>query len=70
MLNIFVETDKFVQVSLINRKSSRTAFIRNGIVFTVTFDQFNASLQNKSIILLKKFTDPKFLNDNVCFCII
>ncbi len=34
-------------------------------VFTVTFDQFNVSLMNKSISFLKKkknLTDPKFKN--------
>ncbi len=32
-------------------------------VFTVTFDQFNATLLNKSIHFLKNiFTDPKLLN--------
>ncbi len=54
--NIFVETViyLFFQDSQINRKFKRTAFIRNIIfcniinVCTVTFDQFNAYLLNKS----------------------
>ncbi len=33
-------------------------------VFTVTLDQFNASLVNKGIIK-KKLTDPKHLNSSV-----
>jgi len=43
----------FVQDSLMNRKFKRTAFIWNNIiiVFTVTFDQLNSSLLNKSIDL-------------------
>jgi len=37
-------------------------------VFTVTFEQFNASLLNKSICFfyfLKKMTDPKLLNAKI-----
>ncbi len=34
-------------------------------VFTVTFDQFNVSLQNQSINFFKKITDPKLLNDKI-----
>ncbi len=53
-VRIFVETviHFIFQDSLINRKFKRTAFeieIFCNIVFTVTFDQFNVPLQNKSI---------------------
>ncbi len=47
-----------------NRKFKRTAFIWNTNlyiinVFTVTFDQFNASLMNKSINVFKKIKKNK-----------
>ncbi len=51
----YVENSRveFFQVSLMNRKFRRTAFIWNrnlcNIVFIITFDQFKASLLNKSI---------------------
>ncbi len=57
--NIFVETviNCIFQDSLINRKFKRTLFeieIFCNIVFTVTFDQFNGPLQNKSYSFYKK----------------
>jgi len=51
LLNIFVETE---------------IFGNNEKVFTFTFDQFNASLLNKTI-KKRSFTDPKLLSGNVCF---
>ncbi len=63
LLNIFVETVKHCfQDYLIKGKFKRTAFISNRSlskhfetnVFIVTFDQLNASFQNKSINLLGK----------------
>ncbi len=39
-------------------------------VFTATFDQFNASLMNKSIHLFKKsLIDPQLLSSIVSHCI-
>ncbi len=66
LLRIFVETEIYFifQDSLMNRKFKRTAFkieIYGINVFTVTFDQFNASLL-KSINF---FTDPIILNGTV-----
>ncbi len=63
-INIFVETvTHFIfQDSQMNRKFKRTAFIWIFCIIinivTVTFDQFNASLMNKSIKTL--------LNSSVC----
>ncbi len=51
-----------------NRKFKRTyCHIIN--VFNLTFDQFNASLLNKSINNKKNLTDPKLLNSCVTFYI-
>ncbi len=55
------------QYFLINRKFSiylKLFFFNIINVFTVTFDYFNASMQNRSIFLLK-ITDPKLLNNSV-----
>ncbi len=72
LLNIFVENVIFfffLLDSLMNGKHKRTTFIWNDIfcniinVFTVTFEQFNASLLNNSInFLFKKkiFLTPTF----------
>ncbi len=50
LLNIFVETDTFFEFWV--QKFKRTAFICYIInVLTVSFDQFTASLLNKSIYL-------------------
>ncbi len=48
LLNIFAETDKFFQDSLINRKIKKQHLFGTEIfynitqIFTVSFDQFNA----------------------------
>ncbi len=60
-LNIFVQSIIFLLDSLMNGKFKRTAFISNGNlyiinVYTVTFDQFSASLLNRSIHFFKKLT--------------
>ncbi len=49
-------TITFFQDCLVDKK-----FSNNVKAFTVTFDQFNASLLNKSINLIHKIT-PNFLN--------
>ncbi len=64
LLNIFVENDTFLYSSLINRNFKRRSFIWNRIfcniihVFTVTFDQVNVSLMNKSITSFEKRKIP------------
>ncbi len=73
-LIFFVETQTNI---LLNKKTSIyktvvqlhcSEFIWNKYVFTVTFDQFNASLLNKILISLKKkHTDPKLLNENTTY---
>ncbi len=54
LINIFVETliRLIFQNSLINSKLKRTAFICNISVFSVTCDQFNASLLTKKKVSL------------------
>ncbi len=50
LIDIFVETllRLIFQNSLINSKLKRTAFVCNISVFSVAYDQFNASLLTKS----------------------
>ncbi len=54
----------------LNRNLYEVEMVSNSInVFTVTFDQFNASLLNKSINLFpkkKSLTNPKLLN-SICY---
>ncbi len=77
LLNIFVEiVIHFIfQDSLMNRKFKRTVFFEIEIVcnivnvFTITFNQLNASLLNKSINFFqeekKYLSDLKLLSDSI-----
>ncbi len=57
LLNILYKTvTDFFQVSRINRNKSFVTFLN---AFTVTFDQFNASLLNKSIKSFQKSCWPQ-----------
>ncbi len=63
---LYINHTRFLKDSLMNIKYKITAFIWNSKiinVFTVTFDQFNASLLNKSIYFFQK----TFLYRKTCF---
>ncbi len=67
--NITVNVEKKKKWDSLNRNLYEVEIVSNGInVFTVTFDQFNASLLNKSINFFpkKSLTDPKLLN-SICY---
>ncbi len=63
LLNISVETMiHFYQDSLMNRKLKKNIDLKWKCIniFTVTLDQFNASLLNKSINLFKNFSSSVY----------
>jgi len=75
IINVENSRPFFFQYSLMNRNLKRSVFILNIFLYiinavTATYDQFNASLQNKCINFFKKIqlkhpTDPKLLNGSV-----
>ncbi len=72
LLLCWKQRSRIFQISLMNRRKFRTAFIWNKKifcniinVFIITFDQFKASLLNKSINLYNLFPPPKMLNIDI-----
>ncbi len=72
LLLCWKQLSRIFQISFMNRRKFRTAFIWNKKifcniinVFIITFDQFKASLLNKSINLYNFFPPPKIVNIDI-----